>query len=159
MPNWDATTWTAVYGAVVSTIGLTLSIILAIWQISRERRNLKVTCNLAFATPVQDKVLEFVTITAVNSGHRPITVIEAGLRIGDNMTVSQLDNRTFKYPLPKKLEDGESVIIYFDYEVIHQAYEELSKEHGRYKYSFVRDAENKIYKVELPRILKDRGIA
>lgn len=159
MPNWDATTWTAVYGAVVSTIGLTLSIILAIWQILRERRKLKVTCNFAFATPIHDKAMEFVTITAVNVGHRPITVVEAGLRMGAKMTISQMDNKTFKYPLPKKLEDGENVIIYFDYDVVHQAFEELRKEHGRYGYAFVRDAENRVYKGKLPQILKDRGIA
>lgn len=103
--------------------------------------------------------MEFVTITAVNGGHRPITLLEAGLRMGAKMTISQMDNRTFKYPLPKKLEDGESVIIYFDYDVVHQAFEELSEEHGLYKYCFVRDAEGNLHKGKLPKIFRDRGLA
>ncbi len=75
------------------------------------------------------------------------------------MTVTQLDNKTFRYPLPRKLDDGETVIIYFDYAAIQQAHEELGKEHGLYKYCFVRDAEGNLYKGKLPRILRDRGIA
>jgi hypothetical protein len=58
------TLFIALWGAILST-GLFVR------EILKEKRELRVSCNFSLATPPTGEVWEFITITAVNVGHRP----------------------------------------------------------------------------------------
>ena len=62
----------ASYGAVLSTI-------LAIRELRKDRRKVRVTCRMALAPSPGGDVWEFVSVEAVNVGHRPVEMKMAGL--------------------------------------------------------------------------------
>jgi hypothetical protein len=64
----------------------------------------------------------------------------------DGWKVTQARSNAGPLPLPRKLEDGESISIYLDYPEVEKAIKELGNTHGLYSYPFVRDVEGKDYK-------------
>ncbi len=141
----------AIYGALLSTI-------IAVREFTKDKRRVKVTCKYAFAFPPgSNEALEFISITVVNIGHRPIQIKQAGILLNNKTTITQLESKIGRIPLPKKLEDGESLDIMFDAEKIEKTINDQKKINVKLKKIFVSDAEGNIYTIGLPKFLKDKN--
>ena len=144
----------AAYGALLSTI-------IAIREITKDKRRVKVVCRYAFAFPPgADKSWEFISIQVINTGHRPVEIKQAGIEMNDRNIVTQLENRVGRIPLPKKLEDGESFEIMFDADKIEQTLENYKSKNKNVRFTkiFVSDAEGNRYTTRLPRFFKDKKL-
>lgn len=142
----------ALYGAMLSTI-------LALREFKREKRQIRVTCRMTLGSALTGDVLEFVQIHVVNTGHRPIQITSAALELSDGNQFIQLTSKLGPLSLPKKIDDHESVSVYFDYPDVEKALKEREDPDVIYTSAVVRDAEGNEYRSKLPRVLKDRGLA
>ena len=147
------TLFIAIYGALLSTI-------IAIREATKDKRRVKVVCRYAFAFPPgTNKTWKFISINVVNAGHRPIQINQAGILLSDGNSVTQLESRVGKIPLPKKLEDGESFEIMFDADKVEQAIKNQENKNVKFTKAFVSDAEGNRYTTRLPGFLKDKKLA
>ena len=143
----------AVYGAVLSTL-------LAIREFTKDRRRVKVVCRSAFAFPPGgDETWKFISIHVVNTGHRPIQISQAGILLSDGNSVTQLESKAGKIPLPKKLEDGEALEIMFDADKIEQALKNHENKKVKFTKAYVSDAEGNRYSSQLPKYFRDKKLA
>jgi hypothetical protein len=146
----------AAYGAVLGTVATGISVVLALKELRKEKRSVRVTCSMALVPPPAGDVWEFVSVKAVNTGHRPVQITSAGLFMNDGNLFFQVRSNMGVLPLPKKLEDGDSVQIFFDYSEVEKA----AKQHKTvFTRALVCDAEGKEYSTKMPRLLKDRKLA
>lgn len=142
----------AVYGALLSTV-------IAIRELTKDKRRVKVTCNVSLVPLSSDETWEFISIDVVNIGHRPIQISSAGIIMSDGNYYTQLSSKLGKNPLPKKLEDGESFTIMFDVDKIIEVLKHSNRQNVKYTKAFVSDAEGNKYKARLPRFFKDKKLA
>jgi hypothetical protein len=133
----------AAYAAILSTI-------LGIAQLGRERRRVKVNCRLAVSATPGGKSAEFISIQAVNMGQRPVEVHMAGLLMNNGRTFTQVASRIGPIPLPRKLQDGESVTILIDLDKAKLAVRDADIQGLRYTAAIVRDAEGREYSAGVP---------
>ena len=138
----------ALYGAIVSTV-------LAIRELSRDKRRLRVTCRIALTPSPSGGVWEFVKVNAVNIGHRPIQVKMAELRMSNGDLFTQVWSNLGPLPLPRKLEDGESVSVFFDYGEVERAGRERKV---TFVEAVVQDAEGNEYTSRVPKVLRDGSL-
>jgi hypothetical protein len=68
---------------------------------------------------------DFISISAVNRGFRPVVIKDADLLLSDKGKLIQPMTSIGKRPLPKKLEDGEDVTIYLDMERMRQLFQKV----------------------------------
>ena len=139
---------------LVALYGATLSTILAINEFRKERRVLRVTCDIAIAGLTTGGSYTFVAIKVVNVGHRPVTLTSAGFILNNGKWATQLESQMGMIPLPKKLEDGDNVSLMFDYDRVVK----LAKEMGegiRFTKAVVSDAAGKKYSAPIPTMLKN----
>jgi hypothetical protein len=143
----------ALYGAVLSTV-------LGVRELRKGKRKVRVTCKMALApNPAGSDVWEFVSIQAVNDGYRPVEIKMAGLLMSNGEFFTQIRSNMGPLPLPKKIEDGDSITVHFDYSEVERALRERSSEGVVFTKAVVRDAAGKEYASRLPRVLKDRKLA
>jgi hypothetical protein len=138
----------AVWGAILSTA-------LAIREILKDRRYVKVDCRMSIAVSNLGKPLEFVSIDVVNTGQRPIQIKKAGLLLNTDELFFQIKSMAGYIPLPKKLEDSESLSINFDLDQVGKAIENTNGKKW-YTKAIIEDSEGKKYTTRLPRLFKDR---
>ena len=146
---------------LVALYGVILSTVLAVRELRKDRRQLRVSCRMALApspTPTGD-MWEFVSVEVVNTGHRPIEISMAGLLMSNGYLFTQMRSNAGPLPLPKKLEDGERVSVLFDYAEIEKAIKKSGDSKTLFTKAVVQDAEGKKYTAHLPRVLKDRKLA
>jgi hypothetical protein len=139
----------AIYGAVLSTI-------LAIREIRKDERKILVRCNLVLSTIHLDEVRQHIKISAVNVGHRPVELVSTGLYLSNKLVFTPMPGGTMNVPLPKKLNDGDSVDILIDLLKAQKALEEQRAVNHKVipKFAFVRDAEGNEYKTKISKSLK-----
>jgi len=137
------TLFVAAYGAVLSTL-------LAIRQLRAQRRALKVSCRLVVTSQPTGEISELVSIIAVNTGVRPVEVKMAGLLMSNKDLFTQVASRIGPSPLPKKLEDGESVTIFFDLSKARLSIRDADIPGLRYTRAVVQDAEGRQYTSDVP---------
>lgn len=143
----------AIYGALLSTV-------IAVREVMKDKRRVKVVCRYAFAFPPGSKdAWKFISISVINIGHRPIQIKQAGILLSDGNSVTQLESKVGKIPLPKKLEDGESLEIMFDADKIEQALKDHDNKKAKFTKAYVSDAEGNQYTARLPGYLKDKKLA
>lgn len=108
------------YGAILSTV-------LGLNEIRKAKRTVKVTCGNAYITPLMgtNQPTDFISISAVNRGFRPVVIKDADLLLSDKGKLIQPMTSIGKRPLPKKLEDGEDVTIYLDMERMRQLFQKV----------------------------------
>ena len=136
-----------------------LSTIIAIREFTKDKRRVKVVCRHALAFPPgNNKAWNFISISVVNIGHRPIQINQAGILLSDGNSVTQLESKAGKIPLPKKLEDGESLEIMFDADKIEQALKNHENKKTKFTKAYVSDAEGNRYTSQLPKYLKDKKL-
>jgi hypothetical protein len=129
--NVNVVPWLALYGALLSTVGVALSIFNWRQAIRRDRRSLK----LDFEEITGDYVIEaYGKLTATNVGHRVVTVNEMFLecRNGERITVTDhgiddVPNRHSNFPVA--LTDGQTARVYYSFNSIAQFFfkKEISK--------------------------------
>lgn len=143
----EPTIWIALYAAVLSTI-------IGVHTLRKERRRLKVTCAISLVPdPHNDGVLELVDITAINPGSRPVSINAAGLSLSNGNAILPREHAIGPYPLPKKLEDGESVSLLIRTSHVREALKEVG-EGVRLTKAFVRDAEGKKHQTRVPKFVR-----
>jgi hypothetical protein len=139
----------ALYGAILSTV--------IFWrERQKERRTLLISCRVSIGIDSRSTTGRYISIEAVNIGHRPITLTQAGLLSSANEIFVSLVSDPVFYPIPKKLEDGEMITVHMSWEDVINA----AKERKIYfTKAFVQDAEGKKYLTRLPVALRELGIA
>jgi hypothetical protein len=148
---------------VLGIWGAGLSTALAFRQFRHDKRRVKVTCAPALLTTPD--LPELIMITAVNTGHRTVTITSAFLLLNDDTAMLTLESRVSRltggWPLPARLADGESVTIYIDMDDVEAQVRELQSQDPtiRLAKAIVKDAEGNTYRAKMPRLLKDRGLA
>lgn len=104
--------WIKILTLAIALWGAILSTILAVREIKKERRSVKVTCSLGVGGPVlSDEIFQLVTIEAVNTGHRPVEIVSAGLRLSNSSYFTAVGSKRGLNYLPKKIEDGERELL------------------------------------------------
>lgn len=143
MPSFNQITQIlAVYGAILSTL-------LALMQIIKDMRRIKVVVDFSITVDSRDGENSTISIRAVNVGHRPVEITRAGFIYQDGGESFQLKSSIEPNPLPYRIGDGESVVVPYnliDFEGIRFG-EEFKELHLRR--AFVKDAEGHRYSVRL----------
>jgi hypothetical protein len=73
---------------------------------------------------------------------------------GDEFT--ELKSNVGQLPLPKKLEDGDNVSIFFDYSEIQKVARDKTDSKMFFTKAVVHDAEGKVYSSRLPKPIRQR---
>jgi hypothetical protein len=139
-------TFVAIYGAILSTL-------LTIKEIISERKRIKLKCGVSVLQTNNGGIGRYFSITAINVGHRPVQIIMAGFLLidGDKFAeFTQTRNSQGLIPLPKIINDSESVTILLNENIIRETILEMNDKKMRYSYAFVKDAEGNIIKKPLP---------
>ena len=129
----------AIYGAFISTI-------LGVKELRRERRSIKIMLQHVYPQ-------EWATVVVVNNGFRPVTIESIGLSIQgeDPKYKNHYENIPFEgliasdetrgnFPLPCKLDDGESVEIFLSDLIRDEVFGEQRKAK-----IYITDAEGNVY--------------
>jgi len=142
--------------ALLIACGVIVSIILAIREIRKDKRKVSVTCRIMGVVIGESVRLKLIRVNAVNSGHRPIVIEEAGLDY-EGHRLQDVNRKGESSPLPKQISDGGAISVLFDYaENATRAFKEIQRESDfAHMSAFVRDAEGKEYKSGKPEIIKD----
>ena len=133
----------AAYGAVLSTI-------LGITQLRQEKRKLRVSCRLDITSLPGGEMVDLVCIDVVNTGHRPVEVKTAGLLMSNGHLFTEAASKVGPMPLPKILQDGESVTIFFDLPKAKLAIRDADIPGLRFARAIVRDAEGREHSSDVP---------
>ena len=104
-------------------------------------------------------VAEVVEICAVNVGHRPIQITGAGFHTTNEYHVipSPVNTLFGPWPLPKRLEDNDSVSVYMLFSDLQEAIQQQGQ-NVVYESAYVTDAEGKKHRGALPKVMKERGL-
>jgi hypothetical protein len=102
----DPALWLGLYGALLSAL-------LAFVEVLRHRRRVKVSCGFAVAK-VGNILLHNVVVSVVNRGPRPVVITEVAFALSDGRKVFGNCHPRLGVPLPKRLEDGDTVSVCVD---------------------------------------------
>jgi len=149
----NANFWIAIYGALLSTV-------LAIRELLKGRRRIKVICNLSITVNPQNKKPWWsIAIRIINRGYRPVTITSAALLLKNGETFVQPQNaigqKSLSDTLPQKINDGEDIEIFFDYLELKKTLDNL-KPPVFLDSVIAVDAEGKRYSGRLPKALKGK---
>ena len=160
MPTFDLTTILAIWGALLSTV-------LAIREFAKDRRSIKVQCQMGTPWPPVDAYGrhhdDMVIITAVNTGQRPINITGMGFTLSDQRQIVLIEDAFGPRPLPKTLTEGDSVSMNM---LVPTLTQEILRERQattqsgiKVRSAFVKDSTGKIWTCSPPQVLIDRGLA
>ncbi len=108
----NITTWLAIYGAVLSTVSITLGLVLGIRELRKYKPNVKLMKTNAVFTDSNGKVSEsFISITAENHGLISITITGAGWFLKNKSRDQQLN--PYLLTLPYELKPNKTVSFYY----------------------------------------------
>ncbi len=137
---------------IITTYDAFLSRYYAAREFIKSSRGVDVKCRLQAATPTDGGIGKFVVLEAFNKNFRPVIIVEAGLRLSNNLYLRQTGSDFWRKPLPMNLDPGKRVEINFDLDELKKLMivqlPTVSLNHG-----FVRDAEGKEYTTRLPKSL------
>jgi hypothetical protein len=99
--------WLGLYGSILSTI-------LAIGEYMKRRRRVKVRAS--YRTLVGANPADVLLLTAVNVGHRPVTLTVGGLLLNSGQSLGLVGGGTTPEMgnLPARLDDGAEVTLTFE---------------------------------------------
>lgn len=134
----------AIYAAALSTY-------IIIRDSIKDRRRLKVSCNVEAMQLGSGEPPIFVVINFTNVGHRPITITNGGFKLSDGR-----EYIGYQYPpgvkLPKTLGDGEAIKLTFPFNNVKGEAKRLDEKGIQFIHAFGQDAEGKVHKTsKLPR--------
>lgn len=136
----------AIYAAVLSTT-------LGILEIRKGIKKVRVTCGQGVFTPSGE---DMIWVTVANHGHRPVTIHNAGLMLSTGEQIIPTPSAMYApSPLPKKLEDGESVTIHIQGNQARNVFAEMRRKGVTLKCAYGLDAMGKRHKGKLKFDLMD----
>ncbi|MFC1869863.1 hypothetical protein ACFLYE_01165 [Chloroflexota bacterium] len=144
----------AAYGAVVATLALGWRIYE--WLANRPRIRLKVLFLHMYDMPGVNPDTRFISVSAMNKGHRSTTMSAAGFRTSFKGRGSDLVcvPNEITGRLPHRLNEGESCDVIFDEAKLIEAISKLGP--GIViKFAWYKDQADRLYKVKLPRNVKN----
>ena len=143
--------------AISFILGLITQFLVGVWKRSvDEKKELLVECRLVIMNAswmIAEDVAHLIGITVVNNRPRPVTVSSVGLALKNKHIFTQLKSSAGVQPLPKRLEDGDPVAIYFDISEVAKA---LKTHSTSLKYAYVKDSTGKLYKATIPKSVLSR---
>lgn len=146
----------AIWGALLSTM-------LAIREFSKDRKRIVVKSSTGALQSgrMHGRNKEIFTIRAINTGYRPVQITAAGFVLSNSSEMQCPMDVAGNYPLPKVISDGESVTVTCYLDSLQKSIEEGRKKDPMLtiKYVFVRDAENKVYRGPVPKVLQARKLS
>lgn len=154
---FDLTTFLAIWGAVLGTIGTIVSGILAIREFRKDRRFIHIQISLTkddyFWCIISERENQtdnsppkFIVVNLYNNGFRPVQIKSICLVMVEGVRINQikfLDNKT----LPINLAENESIDAYFPTEDVMTA---LRSKKDRLKSVEVLDALGKTWTMKIP---------
>jgi hypothetical protein len=84
-----------------------------------------------------------------------VTIEEAGLRMSDGNFFTNGLSKMRPKPLPRRLDVGEKIDVYFDFPEVERVAAEKLQSGVTLTRAFVRDVEGREYFSRLPKIMKD----
>jgi hypothetical protein len=142
---WDIFTRAlAIWGALLSTI-------LAVTEISKVRRKIKVIVDFLVQVDLEKGEKSTISIRAVNVGPRPIEITKAGFMFENREDYLNLLRDTGTSPLPRRIEYGESVLVTFNLQDLESIVWDSNYKEMKLKKAYVKDAEGRIYTTKLSR--------
>lgn len=103
------TTFLAIWGAVLGTIGTVVSIILAIREFKKDRHNLTIQADFSSGDLFEDGYSSYVVVSVLNTGFRPVLI--RSVKIFPNYRQGRMKNNE---TLPQTLVEGRCLEIYFE---------------------------------------------
>ncbi len=142
---WDIfTRFLAIWGAILSTI-------LAVIEISKVRRKIKVIVDFLVEVDPEKGEKSTISIRAVNIGPRPIEITKAGFMFENREVYLPLLRDIGTSPLPRRIEYGESVLVTFNLLDLESIMWDSNYKEMKLKKAYVKDAEGRIYTTKLSR--------
>jgi hypothetical protein len=143
----------ALYAAVIGTLSLILSIILAIRVLFTDIRRVRVNCWIATEEHMGGPIIEieWVVVEAVNIGHRPVTIVAMGFVKGkEDFIVETEAESAFGSFEPTTLTDGQTVRSGFWIDEIEMSMRILKPNELHEIQAYARDAGGNEYHSDLP---------
>lgn len=148
------TDWITAVSGAFAAVGTVGAVTIALWQTREQsRRRVHVTCSLAVMIP-DTEPLTVVALRATNIGYRPVKLVQAYLTTDDNRHVVSPFVRPGPFQsftdsdLPKVLDDGESVEVFWYQDKLNEAKE--TEGFGEYLSAFFYDAQGNAYQAPFP---------
>ena len=107
------------------------------------RRLISLSCSLSSYYQPND-----LNILAVNIGHIPVTIINAGVKYSNGGSSSYSD-----WDLPKRLDEGEFLILKAP---VNGLFQTMLEDNVEIVSVWIREAEGKTFDIEVPQRIKDR---
>lgn len=142
---------TEILTLVIALWGAVLSTILGVHQLRRDRVQVEVKIGWAMTLSAIDSSEEYISIQATNVGHRPVTIASGGFLTSGDDSILVIDNLPGADVLPKKLEDGDSVTLYFGMNRMSQIEADLFQQDTRLTKAFVKDERGNYHTQKLDR--------
>ncbi len=98
----------AIWGFVLGSEGTIVSVVLAINELSKKKRAIRVTYKIGKVTGVGHQA---VFVKALNNGPRPIEIVDIGFATKKSFVSAEKSYKAIIFP--KKLKFGESVTVIF----------------------------------------------
>ncbi len=132
--NPNVTDWITALAGVFAAVGTVGAVIVALWQVARQgRRSVIVSCSSAVTGDPQFS--QVISLGGTNDGSRPIKLNMAYLRATDGRQVFGRFT-PFSDDLPKTLEDGESVQVFWSQPMLAEL---AAEEDVQYLYAYFTD--------------------
>jgi hypothetical protein len=145
------TDWIAAYAAIVATFAFAWRIYE--WVDSKPKIILKIKYAFAQNMPGINPNMRLICVTAMNSGHFTTTLNRTGFRLSNRRDIQKIKDWHFEKHLPYRLNPGERVDFYYEEDEL----KELIQSQGngaKYKFAWVEDEADRIYKKNLSSHLK-----
>jgi hypothetical protein len=145
------TDWITSVASVFAAVGTVGAVVVALWQVQRQgRRSLAVKCSRVVIGDVQ--TIHGLALRGSNDGSRPIKLTMAYLMSEDGrQVVSPFLPHGDR--LPKALQDGESVDVFWDQGNLQQI---EAREGVVFLYAFFLDILGNVYKAPYPGVITRR---
>ena len=133
----------AIWGFVLGSIGTIVSIVLAMNELSKKKRAIRVTHKIGKTIGIGHQAI---FVKALNNGPRPVEIVDIGFSTKNKFFVGS-EKAYETIVLPKKLEFGESVTAIFLFATIST---EIYLHNDSIKKVIVIDGEDKKHKKSFP---------
>lgn len=144
------TSFLAIWGAVLGTIGAVVSVVLAVREFSKDKHQIKIQSSFCGEDPfwliMGTGSENYVVINVVNIGFRPIQIKSVSLVLSDGKRIG--DGKIIKDSLPKILEESQSIEVYFPVSVLRN---ELEEKKLKIKSALVVDIKGYNWKYRIPK--------
>ena len=135
-------------GLIIACIALAWNIV----NIVRDRSRVRIEVSFANTGYFSGSPQWYLSITAINTGRRPVTLSSVGIRLSNHINLGHIPRDG---EFPRKLEESESHDILMDLNAIKNNISQHSND-VHMKYAWFRDQTGKLHKRKLTKKQKQR---